>query len=555
MTLTLCVACTSSPSNPGDDSVPSNGDPSTPTVEDISVSNPYVPANTMMYAVTVTASGHGPDSGHDATVGHAPRGTDCTDGEWNMGPVKRFETEDTLTWILYNFQPRESYDYKVQLGSGDTAEIRCGQLGTPAPPATLSALKLNYTKGQYRTKYVVLDTDDCVEQVDLGGQRYLIAIDADSENIVWYLDVAARSTLGGSDLSGWRYQPASSSYPGRFLATVDKRYFYEWAWDGTVVVEKDVAGDACDGSDAQGPCIHHDVFKSDTSGRTFFVASMQSTLDGTGTSWDVCGTGSRFLDDGFQVWNEDFSESESKFLMRDYGYDPALDGGPNVEDEEPKDACDATLWSEYFDPYGTIDWTHLNSIAASTFAGADVIDLSVKEFDQVLRVDDSGAVLWRLAPDPAYSDWAIAIAPGIVGAATFAAQHDVHAAAGDTLMMFDNTGDSSGSRVLRLSFDTALQVATIDRSWAVVDNSGSALTCRVEGSAQPVPGTEGENVLTVCNNAFTIVELGDATGNTGVPPLAISLPEQGYCTTGGPEQRQGLRGWYRVFPVDEIGDF
>jgi hypothetical protein len=530
-------------SNPGADSTPSVDDTAAPTIADVSIANPYAPANTMMYAVTVTASSHGADAAHDATVGFARRGTDCETGTWMMGPVKRFETEDALTWILYNFKPGDPYDYKVQLGS----EIQCGELGSPALPASLGALNLTFTKGQHQSNYLLFDTDDCAADPKLGGQRYLLAVDPALESIVWYLDVAGRSTIGGSDLSGWRYQS------DRFLATVDKRYFYEWAWDGSVITAKDVAGGGCDGTDAYGPCIHHDAYRSEASGKTYVVASEQSALDGVGTNWDVCGGGSRFLDDGFQVWSEDFSTVDTHLLMRDYGYDPHQDGGPNVADQEPDGACDASLWSNYFDPYGTIDWIHLNSIAASTSDGTELLDLSIKEWDQVVRIDENGGVVWRLSPHAAYSDWGLRISPDLAGPASFGAQHDVHPISTDSLLMFDNTGDVAGSRVLRLNL--AGDIATIDRSWVVVDASGNALTCRVEGSAQLVPYTDGARVVAMCNDAFTVVELVDASGNASVPPLAVSLPEKGFCAEGGPELRQGLRGWYRAFPVDRLGDF
>jgi hypothetical protein len=541
----IAVLCACSSSSSGNDTAPGTDDTAggAPTIEDVSVANPYAPANTMMYAVTVTVSSRGADDAHDAMVGFAPRGTDCETGSWKMGAVQRFETEDTLTWILYNFEPGSSYDYKVQLGS----TVQCGELGTPALPESLAALDLAFTKGDFQTKYLLFDTDDCSSSSQMGGERYLLALEPATENIVWYLDVGARSTLGGVELTGWRYQS------DRFLATVDKRYFYEWAWDGSVITAQDVAGDACDGS-GDGPCIHHDAYNSDVSGKTYVITSEQSSVDAVGTLWDVCGTGSRFLDDGFQVLDADGQSEGMHFLMQDYGYDPDQDGGPNVVKEEPEDSCDASLWSNYFDPYGTIDWTHMNSIAASTSTdGGEVIDLSVKEWDQILRVDESGALLWRLSPHAEYSDLALGISSKISGPASFAGQHDVHAPTPDTLMVFDNTGDSTGSRALRLTI--AGDIATIDRSWVMVDGSGTPLVCRVEGSAELVPGTDGERVLAMCNDGFTVAELADSSGTAAVPPLAVTLPEKGFCSTGGPEQRQGLRGWYRAFPVDRIGDF
>jgi hypothetical protein len=540
------IACASSPSSPSgnDDSATDTGDTAViPTIDDVSIANPYDPANTMMFAVTVTVSNRGKDAAHDATVGFAPHGTDCESGVWNWGPSQRFDTKDALTWILYNFEPGEPYDYKVQLGT----ETKCGELGTPALPPTLAAIGLTFTKGDYQTKYVVFDTDDCSSTDKASAaQRYLIAVDPATEHIVWYLDVAANSSLGGDELTGWRYQS------DRFLATVDKRYFYEWAWDGSVISAKDVEGDACDGT-GDGPCIHHDAFRSDVTGNTYVITSEQSSVDGVGTSWDVCGTGSRFLNDGFQVLDDNLDTVDTHFLMSDYGYDPAQNGGPNVIGEEPKSACDASLWAGYFQPYETIDWTHMNSVAASTVDGAEVLDLSVKEWDQILRVDETGKLLWRLSPHAEYSDYGLRISPAVSGSEAFAGQHDVHAVAPDTLMMFDNAGDSTGSRALRVTLSK--DMASIERSWVVVDGTGTPLVCRTEGSAEIVPDTDGEHVLVMCNDGFTVAEIADGSGVAAVPPLAVSLPEKGYCTKGGPENRVGMRGWYRAFPVDQIGDF
>jgi hypothetical protein len=539
--MALCsAACTS----PG--AAPAGGNDSE-RIEDVSIAAPYSPANTMMFEVAVTLSDHADDDDHDVSVGFAPHGTDCETGDWKMGKVQRFADTDTLSWILYNFQPGETYDYKVARG----ADVECGALGTPELPAALAALQFTYDKGDHATRYVLMDTDDC------GGtdesRRYVIALDPETENIVWYLDVAARSTAGGSNLNGWRFQPGETD---RILGQVDKRYLYEWGWDGSVLSVMDVGPNGeCNGT-SQGPCIHHDSYRSEFSGKTFIIASAQSDVDGTGTVWDVCGSGSRFLDDGFQIWNPELTAYETKSLMDDYGYDPTQDGGPNSADEEgDTEACDANIWESAFDPYGTIDWTHLNSLTASSFGGGEVIDLSLKEWDQTLRVDDAGTLLWRLSGNPAYSDWAMDVAQGISGEARFVGQHDVHAVGPDALMMLDNLGDGVGSRVLRLQLDDATRTATIDRSWAIADPSGAPLLCRLEGSAQEVPGTEGESVVSMCNDAFTVVEMDDATGNPAPPALAIALPEDGFCSEGGPPGRFGIHGWYRAFSVAEIGDF
>ena len=511
---------------------------------DVAISHPYEPANTMMFSVEVTP----PEGGAEVAVGFARAGTDCERGVWTLGPAQR--SAAAMSWILYNFQPDEAYDYKVEVRGVDT-QIQCGELGTPRLPAPLAALNLTYAKRDYATRYVVLDTTDCSPTSSLQDSRaYVIAVDPANEKIVWYLDVAAHSTLGGRDLTGWRYQAA----PSRIMATVDKRYFYEWAFDGTVINAIDFAPEGeCDGTDAYGPCVHHDAFRSDFSGKTYIVASEQSAIDGTETSWSACGTTSRFLRDGFHVLDES-GATETKYLISDYGYDPHVDEGPSADAVEFNDeVCNAGLWADYFDPYGTIDWTHLNTIAASSFGGTEVLDLSLKGWNQILRIDDGGAVVWKLSPYAEYSDWPMVMGNGIAGPAKFAKQHDAYAISGDAVMLFDNLGDPTASRVLRI--DLGSDAAIVSRSWVVTDASGTRLSCRIHGSAQYVSGTDDGSVLAMCNDEHTIVEISDGSGNAVVPPLAISLPETGFCDEGGLTEVQQVRGWYRAYTVDGIGDF
>jgi hypothetical protein len=138
----------------------------------------------------------------------------------------------------------------------------------------------------------------------------------------------------------------------------------------------------------------------------------------------------------------------------------------------------------------------------------------------------------------------------------FAAQHDVHEVSANELMMFDNLGDPTGARVIRMAMDYTNKTATIDRSWVVVDESGTALSCPVEGSAQLVPDSD-DHVLANCNDENTIVELSDWSGEVvgAAPPLVISLPDSGWCTSGGPRFREDIVGWHRAFPAVSIGAF
>jgi hypothetical protein len=295
---------------------------------------------------------------------------------------------------------------------------------------------------------------------------------------------------------------------------------------------------------------------------TYVLSSKLAADDATGTEWeDMCGTDARFVDDGYLTLNRRFAVTGDRYLMDDYSYDPTVDGGPNAEEDAAmRTACASPTWEHFFDPsVGSIDWTHANSIAGSRFGMQEVLDYGVKGWDEVIRLRAStGARMWTLSSHADRSEWGpLGIEPGIVGEAAFADQHDAHAVSSTALMMFDNLGDPSGARVLRIAL-TGVGVsreATIDRSWAVVDAAGDPLDCPLEGSGREVPNTSGERVLANCNDEYTVVELDDATGNTGtVPSLAISLPEVDYCASGGPAARS-FRGWHRAFPLVTVGEF
>ncbi len=375
------------------------------------------------------------------------------------------------------------------------------------------------------------------------------------------------TNLAGAAATGWRYQPGTTATSGRVLMTFNRRYLYEWSFDGTQVNYGDFApaGECDETSGAEGPCIHHDAYKSDVSGMTYVLSGKLAADDAIGTEWeDMCGTDARFVDDGYQILNRRYAVTGDRFLMEDYGYDPTVDGGPNaVEDAAMRIACDSATWEHFFDPsWGSIDWTHANALAGSRFGAMEVLDLSVKGWDEVVRLNaTTGNRIWTLSSHADYSDWGpLGIDPGIVGEAAFADQHDAHAVSATGMMMFDNLGDPNGARVLRIALTGmgASREATIDRSWAVVDAAGDPLDCPLEGSGREVPGTSSARVLANCNDEYTVVELDDATGNTGnVPALAISLPDgttEDYCLSGGPATRM-FRGWHRAFPLATVGEF
>ena len=532
-------------------------------------------ANTMMYNVAVTVNGAANDAQHDAQVGYinAADYTTCngTTG-WKYSRTQRFDTTTTRTWTLYNFVPGESYMYRVQVGTpSGTKKTRCGTLGTAAVPTpelpdNLSYLNIQYAKSgaAYDTDYVLFETDDCggSGMSGAGATYYLIAVDPDAESIVWYMDVSAIS--GGDNGTGFRYQPGATPADDRILMTVDKRWLYEFRFDGRLIASQDfAAGGECDGeTGSEGPCIHHDAWKSDTTGRTYVLSTQRSSTDSGGTLWeDTCGTDSLFLDDGFKVLNAAWSETSERYVMDDYGYDPAVDPGPNAATTSMRpSSCDALTWNAYFDPaWGSIDWTHINSLTAVRSGMNEVLDLSLKEWDQVLRVNSTtGALIWRLSPNPSDSDWGtLGKAAGVAGEAAFADQHDVHATSTNTIMLYDNQGDPNGARVLEIGLVPASSSATINKSWALVDDAGNPLECNLEGSGNTIPGST--RVLAMCNDNKSIGELVDETGNTGsAPPLYVYLPDgtpTAFCTTGGPSDPGRIRGWQRAFPMANVGEF
>ena len=539
-----------------------------PNISTTRVANPRFGgvANTMMYTVAVTVSGAANDTMHDAQVGfiNAADYTTCagTTG-WKYSRTQRFDTTTSRTWTLYNFVPGESYYYRVQVGAPTgMKKTRCAALTTtaaptPTLPTNLSYLNLQFDKSgsSYDTDYVLFETDDCGSTA---ATYYLVAVDPRAEAIVWYMDINA--ITGGESGTGFRYQAAASAVDDRILMTIDKRWLYEFRFDGTIVSSKDFASSGqCDGdTGSEGPCVHHDAFKSDSTGRTYVLSTQRSTTDATGTPWeDNCGTDSRFLDDGFQVLNSSWSVTSSRYMMTTYGYDPTVDPGPNADSLAMRpSSCDATTWAAYFDPaYGSLDWQHANSIAAVRSGASEVLDISLKEWDQIIRVNSTtGALVWELSANASDSSFAtFAIASGVTGDAAFADQHDVHATAANTIMLFDNQGDPDGARVLEIGLSTSTSTATINKSWALVDAAGGALACNLEGSGETIPGSS--NVLAMCNDEHAFVELTDATGTTGTaPPIYVTLASD-FCTTGGPSTVSRIQGWQRAFPLANIGEF
>jgi hypothetical protein len=573
----------------------------TPSVIEVVVANPVFNgvANTMMYTVTATVDDTYDNARHGAVVGFATRGTgprgnpvtNCpatTDYTWS--PVEQvFDTgHPKRTWTLYNFQPDTPYYYVIRTGAEGNYKYACGALSTeaapmPTVPPTLAALNLavdNSSDDRF-TKYVMFDTDDCDPT-----RNYVVAIDADTGNIVWYLDIPAVTGIPAAKIGGWRFQPRGEGYltSDRILATLSanehRRYLYEFELDGTIVASKNFSlletgedGQLCDGADnrSEGPCPHHDAFKSDLTGETYVLVSENSDISTLGNrTWTTARCKNppyRFLGDGWQTLSEDYATSYDSYLTDHLGYDPAVVPGPHA----PAACATADGWRRTLSPlFNWIDWIHSNSIAGT--ADGEYLDLSLKEWDQIIRVRADGSSTspeWRLASDPYHSDFGpLTLGPGVVhGAAAFGGQHDVHMIGDSTYMLFDNQGQTNAetgtgeSRVLSIGFDTSEPSAWIEKSWALVDNDPtdpSALDCPTKGSGQLIPrDTTGNSVLALCHAAFAIEELNDPSGVATPPSLYIHIPEPPAEVCGGTDaaSRMGVNGWYRAYPLETLGDF
>ena len=551
----------------------------TPTVVAVSVAHPafHGPPNTMMYTVTVTVDDTFDDASHEAVVGFTTE-TGCGDTvNYTWSPrTQVFNHRPHRTWTLYNFQPGVQYHYAVRTGAAGSYQYHCGDLGTPTIPTALADLGLvvDNSSSAYSTKYVMFDTDDC------DARNYLLAVDADTGNIVWYLDTEAITGVPEAEINGWRFQRRGTRFvrSDRMLLTIDvaaerhRELLYEVELDGTVVNAKNFnepgggITHACDGSDGSaGPCPHHDAFKSDRTGKTWVVVSAAS---GTGIDgnpfWtsDVCTTPPyEFLTDGFQVLDRDYAELTTQYLHPDLGYDPAVDGGPAA----PSRCTPTGDWFATLDPDRTwIDWFHVNTVIPTP--DDRFVDLSIRNWNQVVRVRADGSSttpVWRLSGDPEYSDFGtIEIGPGVAfGTATFEGQHDIHFVDDDTMVLYDNKGipgsapDTWETRVLSIgmTFGRMNRSATIEKSWALVSNDGSTpLSCPTRGSGELVPG-DPDSVLALCHAEFVIEELNDSTGALTAPSLYIglSVPPEDACIASGLE----VDGFYRAYPLERLGDF
>ena len=183
-------------------------------------------------------------------------------------------------------------------------------------------------------KLVLFDTDDCSE-----NGNYLVAIDADTGKYVWYLDIPALTGDAKARVQGWRFQAAGDGYltSDRILASYStgdhRQYLMELELDGTVIARKDFGlldtgedGHLCDGSGktSNGPCPHHDAFKSDLTGETYALVSENSDISTVGNdTWTTSRCPHppyRFVGDGWTTLSDDYTTLSTDYLIDDLGF-------------------------------------------------------------------------------------------------------------------------------------------------------------------------------------------------------------------------------------------
>jgi hypothetical protein len=294
------------------------------------------------------------------------------------------------------------------------------------------------------------------------------------------------------------------------------------------------------------------------------LTSAMTSTDVTGTDWatfancDSSHYDSRFVNDGYEDYAGAFSTlTADNYLMTDYSYAPATDPGPEAA---TSGQCNSGYWSPYFDPaHGPIDWTHGNSVTASKPGADEFLLLSLYQWDQIVRINAStGAKLWSLSYEPGYSTLSLVLGSGLSGDTKFKHQHAAYEQDG-YIQFFDNEGQTSGSRVLRLTLSGGppTTTATIVKSWPVVNAAGNgAEACPGRGNGITVPNTSGNSVLAMCSQEHLVEELNDSDGQPSAPaPRRVELPDSGFCSSGGPGTVSGIKGWYRAFPLINLGEF
>jgi hypothetical protein len=60
----------------------------------------------------------------------------------------------------------------------------------------------------------------------------------------------------------------------------------------------------------------------------------------------------------------------------------------------------------------------------------------------------------------------------------------------------------------------------------------------------------------MCSASHLVEELSDRDGQvSAVAPLRVELAATGFCSTGGPAGVGDIKGWYRAFPLINLGEF
>jgi hypothetical protein len=391
----------------------------------------------------------------------------------------------------------------------------------------------------------------------------LIIVDTDGGYIAWYQDVT--TVTGSNQLTGWSYTDDQT-----ILLAMNQGEFWEWALDGSEVAHETHWGDCSGAVGDDGPCPHHDLYRTSATGKTYVATG--STYDAATPSasndfadWkDNSSVNEGFVNDGLRVYPSGFGTWTGYTLIDDMEFDPDSDGGP--------DPYCLGYWPNTFE-LSVCDWTHANSITAKQIGAVELVALSLREWSHVLQYRvDTNDLQWSVNGEDQtnYGTLSLEVDSGVTGEdgsdASFLGQHHVTYYGGG-LLMFDNRKDaqlrteSTSGRVIQVDIDSTGGTATIVRSWVMREQGSpwAGLDCRQGlGSAVVVQGTNGDHVLATCGHPTVIQELDEYDGdNTRDPLLEISLDSStsyDFCTTGT-DPSQDDHTFYRAHPMVTLGEF
>ncbi len=144
-----------------------------------------------------------------------------------------------------------------------------------------------------------------------------------------------------------------------------------------------------------------------------------------------------------------------------------------------------------------VNWTHGNSIDLDTDGNLIV---SFRNLNEITKIDrQTGEVIWRLGG--VRNEFTFLDTP----VPAFIHQHSVRFLAGGELLLLDNLGDPTQSRVERYKLDEAGRTARLIGSF----NAGPGVVTSLGGSVQPLPGGR---TLASFGTAGRVLEY-DAAGN------------------------------------------